>query len=99
MVDRNLRDLNEQVFLEKRGGERVDENNLYLNIKLEDDTDMIMCKIDRYKFKTWGKEIAETGRVGKDWYLVRGNIKGDWRTIDVVEIQRINDYANPRIEE
>lgn len=99
LVDRNLRDLNEQVFLEKRGGERVDENNLYLNIKLEDDTDMIMCKIDRYKFKTWGKEIAETGRVGKDWYLVRGNIKGDWRTIDVVEIQRINDYANPRIEE
>lgn len=94
LVDRNLRDLNEQVFLEKRGGERINENRLYLNFKIEDDTDSVSCKIDRYKYEALGKDIAEKGRVGKDWYLLRGTIKGDWRTIDVSEIVNLNKYYN-----
>lgn len=92
LVDRNLRDLNEQVFLEKRGGERITENRFYLNFKLEDDTDMVSCKIGRLQYEAMGKEIAEKGRVGKDWYLLRGTIKGDWRTLDVSEIVNLNQY-------
>lgn len=92
LVDRNLRDLNEQVFLERRGGERITENRFYLNFKLEDDTDMVSCKIDRFKYEALGKDIAEKGRVGKDWYLLRGTIKGDWRTLDVAEIVNLNQY-------
>lgn len=92
LVDRNLRDLNEQVFLERRGGERITENHFYLNFKLEDDTDMVSCKIDRFKYEALGKDIAEKGRVGKDWYLLRGTIKGDWRTLDVAEIVNLNQY-------
>lgn len=97
LVDRNLRDLNEQVFLEKRGGERIEEERFYLNFKLEDDTDMVSCKIGRKQYESIGKDIAETGRVGKDWYLLRGTIKGDWRTIDVSEIVNLNKYykVNP----
>ena len=92
LVDRNLRDLNEQVFLEKRGGERITENRFYLNFKLEDDTDMVSCKIGRLQYEAMGKDIAEKGRVGKDWYLLRGTIKGDWRTLDVTEIVNLNKY-------
>lgn len=92
LVDRNLRDLNEQVFLEKRGGERITENRFYLNFKLEDDTDMVSCKIGRLQYEAMGKDIAEKGRVGKDWYLLRGTIKGDWRTLDVSEIVNLNQY-------
>lgn len=92
LVDRNLRDLNEQVFLEKRGGERITENRFYLNFKIEDDTDMISCKIGRLQYEAFGKDIAEKGRIGKDWYLLRGTIKGDWRTIDVSEIVNLNSY-------
>lgn len=92
LVDRNLRDLNEQVFLEKRGGEKVTENRFYLNFKLEDDTDMVSCKIGRMQYEALGREIAEKGRVGKDWYLLRGTIKGDWRTLDVTEIVNLNQY-------
>ena len=92
LVDRNLRDLNEQVFLEKRGGERITENRFYLNFKLEDDTDMVSCKIGRLQYEAMGKDIAEKGRVGKDWYLLRGTIKGDWRTLDVSEIINLNSY-------
>lgn len=92
LVDRNLRDLNEQVFLEKRGGERIDQNKFYLNFKLEDDTDMVSCKINRMQYEKMGRNIAETGRVGQDWYLLRGTIKGDWRTLDVSEIVNLNTY-------
>ena len=92
LVDRNMRDLNEQVFLEKRGGERITENRFYLNFKIEDDTDSVSCKIGRMQYDAMGKEIAEKGRVGKDWYLLRGTIKGDWRTIEVKEIVNLNKY-------
>jgi len=92
LVDRNMRDLNEHVFLSKRGGEIITEHNLYLNFKLEDDTDMISCKIDRYKYQSIGKDIAETGRVDKDWYLVRGKITSDWRRVDIHEIVNLNKY-------
>ena len=92
LIDRNLRDLNEQVFLEKRGGERIDKDRFYLNFKLEDDTDMVSCKIGRRQYEALGREIAETGRVGKDWYLLRGIIKGDWRTLEVSEIINLNQY-------
>lgn len=92
LIDRNMRDLNEQVFLEKRGGERITEHPYYLNFKIEDDTDMISCKIGRRQFESMGRPIAETGRVGKDWYLLRGKIKGDWRTVEVSEIVNLNQY-------
>lgn len=92
LVDRNLRDLNEQVFLEKRGGEKVTEDRFYLNFKLEDDTDMVGCKIGRKRYEALGKDIAETGRVGKDWYLLRGKITNDWRVLDVSEIINLNKY-------
>lgn len=92
LIDRNLRDLNEQVFLEKRGGDRIESYTQYLNFKLEDDTDAISCKISRYDYDKLGKSIAESGRVGKDWYLVRGIINSDWRKIDVKEIVNLNRY-------
>ncbi len=92
LVDRNIRDMNEQVFLTKRDGERIEENRFYLNFKLEDDTDLISCKIGRKLFEKLGRVIAEQGRVGKDWYLIRGEIKGDWRTVDVTEIVNLNQY-------
>ena len=99
LVDRNLRDLNEQVFLEKRGGRRIEEYTQYLNFKVEDDTDMISCKIDRYKYDSIGREIAETGRLDKDWFLVRGTIKGDWRVIDVKEIVNLGKYFPGVVED
>jgi len=92
LVDRNVRDLNEHVFLTKRGGEVIEDNNLYLNFKLEDDEDLISCKIGRYKYEQLGRKIAESGKVGESWYLVRGKIVSTWRKIEVSEIINLNEY-------
>lgn len=92
LIDRNTRDLNEHVFLSKRNGEIIEEDNLYLNFKLEDDEDSISCKIGRYQFERMGRKIAESGKVGESWYLARGKIKSDWRKVDIIEIINLNEY-------
>lgn len=97
LVDRNMRDLNEHVFLTKRNGELIEEDNLYLNFKVEDDTDTISCKISRWKYEALGRKIAESGRIGKDWYLIKGKIKSDWRSVDVSEIVNLNEYFGVKI--
>jgi len=98
LIDRNLRDLNEYVFLQKRDGELIEEDNLYLNFKLEDDTDMISCKIDRYQYEEMGKSVAESGRIGKDWYLIKGRINGDWRRVDVSYILHLNEHFKDKVK-
>ena len=91
--DRNLRDLNEYTFLKNRNGELIEENNLYLNLTVEDDTDSIICTINRWRFESLGgKKIAESGKVGEDWYLIEGEVKGSWRKIDVTGIIHLNEW-------
>ena len=80
LKEKNLRDMNEAVNLAKRGGRRVDNNNLWLNITFEDDTAPIIATIDRFKYDKMGKPIVEEGKIG-DWYLVKGNIKKGFRKI------------------
>jgi len=70
---------------------------LYLNFKIEDDTDSISCKIGRYKYESIGRDIAEKGRVNKDWYLVSGKITSDYRRVDVEEIVNLNRYFKDRV--
>lgn len=89
LIHRNLRDLNEYGNVVKRGGKLVKSNNLFLNFKVEDDTGIVLCTIDRWKYKRMGAPIAETGRVGKDWYLILGTIKNNWRKINVEKIMRL----------
>lgn len=91
LADRNLRDLNEYTFLVKRDGQIIEEDNLYLNFTVEDDTDSIICTINRYKFEEYGRAIAESGEVGKSWYLIRGRIRGGWRKIEVEHIVNLFD--------
>jgi hypothetical protein len=93
LVDRNLRDLNEYVFLKDRDGEIIEENNLYLNMTVEDDTDSIICSINRWRFEALGgRTIAEQGKVGEDWYLIEGSVKGAWRKIDIEKIVHLNQW-------
>ena len=92
LVDRNLRDLNEYTFLKDRDGKIIEENNLYLNLTVEDDTDSIICTINRWKFEELGgKKIAEEGKVGERWYLIKGKLKGSWRKLEVTHIVNLGE--------
>jgi hypothetical protein len=40
-----------------------------------------------------GREIAETGKEGESWYIVKGYIKGSWRKIEVEAIENLEGYV------
>ena len=81
--------MNETVNLAKRGGRRVENNNLWLNVTFEDDTGPIISTIDRFKYSRMGKPIVEDGRLG-DWYLIKGQIKAGFRKIYVEKIRKLS---------
>ncbi len=61
----------------------------WLNITIEDDTGSIMAKIKKEDYNRFGKEIAETGKEDKDWYMVHGQKINGWGIIFVVNIKKI----------
>jgi DNA polymerase III alpha subunit len=89
LVEKNLRDMNEAVNLAKRGGRRVDKNNLWLNLTFEDDTAPIICTVDRFKYNKMGKPIVEGSKDG-DWFLVKGQIKKGFRKIYVNNLRKLS---------
>ena len=94
LVGKNQRDLNEYVFVKDRGY-TIDEDNLYLLLTLEDDTDSIICKIHQRDYiELRGKEIADTGKIGESWYIVKGRLKGAWRKIEVEAIENLEEYMS-----
>ena len=88
LKEKNLRDMNETANVAKRKGRRVESNNLWLNITLEDDTGPIICTIDRFKYSRMGKQIVEDGRLG-DWFLAKGRIKRGFRKIYVDKLRKL----------
>jgi len=91
LIDRNLNDLNEYNKVVKRG-HKLEDHTVYLNIIIEDDYDSIMCSIGRYEFdRLHGRHIAESAKVGEDWYLVKGKMSGSWRGITVEEIINLSE--------
>ena len=88
LKEKNLRDMNETVNLAKRGGRRVETNNLWLNMTFEDDTGPIICGIDRFKYPKIGKPIVEEGRIG-DWYLIKGLIRPGFRKVHIEKWRKL----------
>jgi len=98
ITEKVIKDMNSQAAVEKRGGEYLEGNSTYLRMKMEDDTDAVQCIIDRTKFQSIGKDIAENSRLEKDWYIVKGKIFSDWRGVNITEIDYLNDYFEVKIE-
>lgn len=86
--EKNPRDLNEYGNLVKRGGRRVEKNNLFLNLYLEDDTGGIIATIGRFEYLRYGKPIVETGHEG-DWYIFSGEIKNNWRKLYCKKVRKL----------
>lgn len=86
--EKNQRDMNEYQSVQKRGGKLMEKNILFLNLVMEDDTDSIICSVNRFRYEKLGKPIVEGAVVG-DWYLVKGHIKGGWRKVDIEKLRRL----------
>jgi len=89
MIKKNLRDANEACFVTERGGKYETGQTAWLNITLEDDTDSMMVKIKKEDYNRIGKDIAETGKENRDWYMAYGKKINGWNIMFVQNIMKI----------
>jgi DNA polymerase III alpha subunit len=94
----NLRNENEVVNVVKRGGKEYTDG-LYtsLNLQLQDDTDIIFGKINRFKFPEMGQAVVDRGSPGKVLYAVKGRMRGGFtfRMLNITAIRFIGMMDDP----
>lgn len=78
----NLRNHNELGNVIKRGYE-MKGPTAFVNLVLEDDTDRILARVDRYTFERVGKPIVEIGSPGKALWVMKGELAADFRLINI----------------
>jgi DNA polymerase III alpha subunit len=82
LKEKNLRDHNETILVQKRNGRQMSGQTLFLNLTVEDDTGTIQVTIDRHKYLRIGSPIVEEGKLG-DWFLWKGKVQKGFRRLYV----------------
>lgn len=72
LVKKNLRDLNEERFVVRRGGVKFTERLKMLVMHLEDDSGRIIGIVGRDDYERIGADIVERGIAGETYLLARG---------------------------
>jgi len=91
VAKRDLRDRNDYQSVVKRG-HKVDTDQFYLNLFIDDDTDSIKCTIPPFKFEELnGKYWSENAIPGKTWLIIKGEIRDNWRSISVSGINELDE--------
>jgi DNA polymerase III alpha subunit len=88
-ISATLRDCNESININKRGGKVIKDGCLkFLDLKMQDDTDSILCRISRENFEEFGSEIINKNKIG-DYYLVQGSSLDGFRYVMIKKIKKI----------
>lgn len=82
LMRKNLRDVNEDVLIARRGGRRLSGPSKWLVFTVEDDTERITCLVDRFSYEKIGAPVVDKGVVGQ-WFAVRGKLHASFRALDV----------------
>lgn len=97
IAEKNLRDVNEEHSVEKRGGKRLRNPTKFINLRLEDDTGLIMATINRHDYirKTsmypngFGHHLIEEAPIGT-WIMWKGEVKADYRKVYIKRWVRLD---------
>jgi DNA polymerase III alpha subunit len=87
------RDLNDLHSVAKRGY-ALKGQSWCLNLFVHDDTDEILCTVNRWDYETVGKQVEEEGGQGDVLYAIKGTIPDSFRMIQITGIRylgRISD--------
>jgi hypothetical protein len=84
IVKYDLRDLNEPLSVQKRGGTFETGQTLYLNMQAEDDSASILLSIGKKHYLELGKPIVEhPGGSNGRWFIWKGFMRKGFRKIYV----------------
>jgi hypothetical protein len=84
------RDENDLQKVKKRGYE-LRGPTMCLHMFMRDDSDSILCKIDRYDYQRLALEIIERGKAGKALYAIKGTVPLRFRMIKVQRVLYLTD--------
>lgn len=84
------RDENDVQKVKKRGFE-LRGPTLCLNMWLRDDSDVILCKIERFDYERLALEVIERGKAGKAIYAIKGTVPLGFRMIKVQRLIYLGD--------
>jgi hypothetical protein len=84
-------DENEPIRVMRRNGRKFPPPTEALNIFLRDDTDRLLCRIDRFRFPQIGKQVVEHGRPGKALYALKGYVPRSFRMLIVERVKHLGD--------
>lgn len=88
IVSFSLRDINESVLVDKRNGTIIKEGCLkFIDLKMQDDTDTILCRINRENFEKFSDIVNKEEK--ENYYLVRGNSLDGFRYVIINNIKKI----------
>lgn len=92
------KDENEAVNVAKReaAGRRGKYSGpaLGLNLFIQDDTDEIFAKIDRYRYQQLGIPIVDRGRAGKSLWALKGSCPSGFRMLSVTAVKYLGDMED-----
>lgn len=97
IVERDLRDLNEPFFLQKRGGKQETGQTMFLNMTVEDDTGSIRVMINKDDYLFLGKPIVDTAKMG-DWYIWKGYMRRGFRKVYIKQCWPERVFSVPYAE-
>ena len=83
------RNENDSQSVAKRKGKLVSGQPWSLNMFMRDDTDEILCKIDRKDYERLAHTIIERGGQGKAIYAIKGTLPSGFRMILITQIRFI----------
>lgn len=64
IIYKNIRDVNEDVNIKKRGGKVESGQPIFLDLRMRDDTGEILTRIHRFDYKRMGEELFDNVPVG-----------------------------------
>ena len=100
LVGINIRDLNEAVFVARRDGKLIDDGtptNL-LNLRLKDDTGLMIGRVTRWKYKKVGEPIVARGGRGRVLYAFKGSFLAFREGIRMMIINRAKYLGDLGVE-
>ena len=93
ILEHDVLDSNDYNAVMKRGGKQLDGDTLYMRIFVQDDTDKIQCRIDRFAFENLnGSELNKSFVDEETWVCIKGIIRNDYRMITIVEVFNMTDF-------
>lgn len=89
MNAKDIRDLNETASLARRNGKRIERDNLFMNLDLEDDTDKIVGTIGRFDYNKRIGRIIRDAPTGS-WWVMRANVRKGFRKLYITNLRRLD---------